>query len=107
MENPNHENPIIQSWQQFATNNLLLVHLFEFINLTQLAIIQIVGIVEDEKTLFHIDLHEVQASKLVGRASKHVICMFVQDFFTKDIFPFQTIIANWNDGDKVKIEMNA
>jgi len=52
MENPKHENSIIQSWQQFSTNNLLLVHLFEFINLAQLVIIQIVGIVEDEKTLF-------------------------------------------------------
>jgi hypothetical protein len=34
MENPKDENPIIQSWHQLATNNLLLVYLFEVMNLT-------------------------------------------------------------------------
>jgi hypothetical protein len=48
MENPKDENSIIQSWNQFATNNLLLVYLFEVMNLTQLAIVQVVGIAEDE-----------------------------------------------------------
>jgi hypothetical protein len=34
MENPKDENSIIQSWHQLATNNLLLVYLFEVMNLT-------------------------------------------------------------------------
>jgi len=33
--------------------------------------------------------------------------MFVEDFFIKDIFPFQATIANWNDGDKVIVGLNA
>jgi hypothetical protein len=33
--------------------------------------------------------------------------MFAQDFFTKKTFPFQVAIMDWNDGDKVKIGMNA
>jgi hypothetical protein len=49
MENPKDENSIIQSWHQLATNNLPLVYLFEVMNLTQLAIVQVVGIVEDER----------------------------------------------------------
>jgi hypothetical protein len=33
--------------------------------------------------------------------------MFVQDFFIKDTFPFQVAIANWNNGDKVIVGVNA
>jgi hypothetical protein len=33
--------------------------------------------------------------------------MFAQDFFTEETFPFQVAIMDWNDGDKVKIRMNA
>jgi hypothetical protein len=64
MENPKDKNSIIQSWHQLGTNNLLLVYLFEIINITQLVIVQVVYIVEDE-FFFHIHLHELQASKLV------------------------------------------
>jgi hypothetical protein len=33
--------------------------------------------------------------------------MLVQDFFIMDTFPFQADIANWNDGNKVIVGMNA
>jgi hypothetical protein len=29
-----------------------------------------------------------------------------QDFFTKDTFPFQDVIVDWNDGNMVKVRMN-
>jgi hypothetical protein len=66
MENPKDENPIIQSWHQFGTNNLLLVHHFEFMNLSQLTIFQIIGIVEDEKTFvtFTFMMSKLQTSYL-------------------------------------------
>jgi hypothetical protein len=33
--------------------------------------------------------------------------MFVENFFTKQTFPFQVAIMDWNDGNKVRIGMNA
>jgi hypothetical protein len=33
--------------------------------------------------------------------------MFAQDFFTKDFFPFQATITNWNDENKVKVGIDA
>jgi predicted amidohydrolase len=48
----------------------LLVCLFKFMKLVQLAIVQVIGCVEDEKTS-HIYLHEVQALELVRKTSKH------------------------------------
>jgi len=35
------------------------------------------------------------------------IHMFVQDFFIKEIFPLQLVIAYWNDGEKIKVGVNA
>jgi hypothetical protein len=29
-----------------------------------------------------------------------------QDFSTKDTFPFQDVIVDWNDGNKIKVGMN-
>jgi hypothetical protein len=33
--------------------------------------------------------------------------MFAEDFFTKDSFPFQVAIIDWNVGDKVKVGIDA
>jgi hypothetical protein len=46
MENPKDEHSIIQSCHQLGTNSLLLVYLFEIMNLTQLAIVQVVGMLK-------------------------------------------------------------
>ncbi len=34
---------------------------------------------------------------------KFAIC---QDFFTKHTFPFQDVIVDWNDGNKIQVGMN-
>jgi hypothetical protein len=36
-------------WHQLVTNSLLVAHLFEFMKLIELAIVHVVGSVEDEK----------------------------------------------------------
>jgi len=48
---------------------------------------------------------EVQALKLIGWASR--CCMFAQDFFIKNTFPFQATIVDWNDKDKVRVRVSA
>lgn len=45
----NHENPTIKLWHQLATNNMLIVHHFEFMKLVQMTIDQVIGGVEDER----------------------------------------------------------
>lgn len=43
MEGPRDKNLVINLWHQFAKNNLLVVCLFEFIKLVQMAIVQVIG----------------------------------------------------------------
>jgi len=33
--------------------------------------------------------------------------MFAEESFIKEIFPFQIVIIDWDDGHKLKIGMNA
>jgi hypothetical protein len=58
-------------WHQLVTNSLLVAHLFEFMKLIELAIIQNVGTVEDERTFSTLFFYNVQVVKLFGRAFEH------------------------------------
>ncbi len=50
MAEPRDKNPVIKLWCQLATNNVLVHCLFEFMQLAELAIVQVIGSVEDERT---------------------------------------------------------
>jgi hypothetical protein len=107
MAKPRGENLVTKLWHQLATNNLLVHCLFEFMRLAKLVIVQVIGSVENERTFSTLDFMK---SKLRNRLVRHLdiaICMFAQDFFTKETFPFQVVIMDWNDEDKVRIGVNA
>jgi hypothetical protein len=44
------KNPMTKLWHQLATNNLLVHHLFKFMQLVKLAIVKVINKVEDERT---------------------------------------------------------
>jgi len=107
MAEPKDENPMTKLWRQLATNNLLVQHFSKFMQLVKLAVIQVINNVDDERTFSALTFMKSKLrNQLVGHLDI-VIYMFVQDFFTKKTFPFQVAIMDWNDGDKVKIGMNA
>jgi hypothetical protein len=61
--------------------------------LAQMGIVQVIANIKDEKIFFK---STSVKSKLQNELFEHldiVICMFAQDFFTKDIFPFQVTIV--------------
>ncbi len=85
-----------------------MVHcLFEFMQLAELAIVQVIGSVEDERTFSTLTFMK---SKLQNWLVGHLdiaIHMFAQDFFSKETFLFQVVVIDWNDEDKVRIGVNA
>jgi hypothetical protein len=73
---PRYENLVIKLWCQLAKNNLSVACLFEFMKLIQLAIVQVIGNVEDEKTFSTLFFMK---SNLWNHLAWHlniVICMF-------------------------------
>jgi len=52
MEAPKDKNLVTKFLHQFSINNLLVVCLFEFIKLVQMAIVQVISNIKNEKTFF-------------------------------------------------------
>jgi hypothetical protein len=50
MERPRNKNLVIKLWHQFAINNLLVVCLLESVKLVQMAIVQVIGNIKNERT---------------------------------------------------------
>jgi len=76
-------------------------------NLIELAIIQVITSVEDERTISTLSFVK---SKLQNHLARHLniaICMLEHDISTKETFPFHYAIIDWNDGDKVKVGVSA
>jgi hypothetical protein len=106
MVEPKNENPLTKLWCQLATSNLLVVRFYEFVKLAKLVIVQVIGSVEDEKTFSTLSFMK---SMLWNRLVGHLyiaIRMFIQDFYTKETFPFHQALAHSNDADKVNVTMN-
>jgi hypothetical protein len=103
MEEPKDENVVTKLWRQLATNSLLVVCLYEFMKLAELAIIQIIRTIEDEKTFSILTFMKFKLWNQFVGCLNIVICMFTQDFFNKDFFLFLVSISYWNDGDKVRV----
>jgi len=62
--------------------------------LAQMGIVEVIGNIKDEKTFFTLTFLK---SKLQNELFEHleiVICMFAQEFFTNDIFPFRLTIVS-------------
>lgn len=52
MEKFKDGNPIIKLWYQLATNNLLVFQFYKFMKFVQMAIVQIVGGIKNERIFF-------------------------------------------------------
>jgi hypothetical protein len=76
-------------------------------NLIELAIVQIISSVKNERTFSTLSFMK---SKLHNHLTWHLniaICMFAHYFSTKETFPFHSVNTYWNDGDTVRVGVNA
>jgi hypothetical protein len=51
-------DPVFSLWKMFTSNALLCAQLSKFMKVAKLAMVQIMGFVEDERTFLTFDLHE-------------------------------------------------
>ncbi len=74
----------------------MVVHLFEFMKLVELAIVQIIDNIEDEKILSPLTYMKLQFyNHLVGHLVGHlniVIQMFTHDFLFINFFPLSKLL---------------
>jgi hypothetical protein len=93
MDQPLNLNPLFQLWKKLSSNALLCVHLSEFMEVVELAMVQIMGFVEDERNFLTITFMKTQLrNKICEHLDLVVLCM--RDLFTLWIF-FHMRIPSW------------
>jgi hypothetical protein len=82
-------------WAQLVANVIVAQKLFQFFKLVEIAIVMVVGSVEDERTF---SIVNIMKSKLWNCLTTHlnlVVWMYAQFFYKLETFPFYTIIKEW------------
>jgi hypothetical protein len=81
-------------WHLVTTSHILVTNFLEYVKLVELAMVQMIGSVEDKKCLSIIALMK---SKFCNRLTTHlpfVVHMFVQHFYTIHNFPYKKSALN-------------
>jgi hypothetical protein len=88
-------NPLTKMWHLVITFRVLSSSFPKYVKLVELAMMQIVGDVEDERCFSTLAFTK---SKLWNRFTTHlplVVCMFAQQVYTLQIFPYADYIEQW------------
>jgi hypothetical protein len=95
MSHSTNENPMSRLWRKLSSNGLMSAKLSEFMKVAEIAHVQVLGSVEDERTFSSLSFLK---NKLRNRLTTHldlVVRMFSHNFYTLNTFPYQVAISNW------------
>ena len=88
-------NPLTRLWRRIEANALLRHKLSEYMKVVELAVVTVLGSVEDERTFSTLSFMK---NKLRNRLSTHlplVVGMHAQDFYSLDDFPYDAAYDEW------------
>ncbi len=92
---PFDTNPLTKMWHLVTTSWILVSNFLEYVKLVKLAMVQVVGNVEDESCFSTLAFKK---SKLRNRLTTHlplVVRMFAQHFYTINNFLYEKCIEQW------------
>jgi hypothetical protein len=95
MQPSHHLNPATKIWQIMGANGLLRHAFPEYFKLATMALILMLGSIEDEKAFLTVSFVK---SKLRNKLVEHLpLCvkMFTQKFYTLRSFPYQEAVDIW------------
>jgi len=94
---PFDTNPLTRMWHLVTTSCLLVTNFPKYVKVAELAMVQVVGSVEDKKCF---SILTFMKSKFCNRLPTHlpfVVHMFVQLFYTIHNFRYKECIEQWSD----------
>jgi len=95
MQRPLEVNPFTSIWRTIYSNGMLQFSLSEFLKLAEIACVQVLGSVEDERTFSTLTFIK---NRLRNRLTTHLelaVAMFAQRFYTMENFPYHAVFATW------------
>ena len=88
-------NPLSRLWKKLSSNALLASKLSEFLKIAEVATVNVMGSVEDERTFSTLNYMK---SKIQNNLDEHldlVVRMFGQTFYDLKTFLMQDAISKW------------
>ena len=88
-------NPLTRLWRRIEANGLLRNKLSEYMKIVELAVVTVLGSVEDERTFSTLSFMK---NRLRNRLSTHlpvVVGMHAQDFYGLSDFPYDAAYDEW------------
>jgi hypothetical protein len=95
MQKPIDVNPVTRMWRSVEANTFLRHSLSEYIKVAELAVVMVLGSVQDERTFSTLTFMK---NKLRNRLTTHlelVVGMKMQNFYTLDNFPYGDAYDSW------------
>lgn len=92
----NMVNPLTKLWRCLDSNSALAGNFQEYIKLAQIAMVQVLGSVEDERTFSSLSfLKDKLRNRLDNSHLALVVGMHAQDVYTLEDFPYDACFKQW------------
>ena len=93
-------NPLTRLWRRIEANGLLRNKLSEYLKIVELAVVTVLGSVEDERTFSTLSFMK---NRLRNRLSTHlplVVGMHAQEFYSLSDFPYDSAYNEWKSSSR-------
>lgn len=91
----NMGNPMEKLWSALNLSPLLVCRLSEYFKLANLAMVTLVGSVEDERTFSNLAFIKNKLRNRLGANLDTIMKLYAQDFFTLESFPYGDAYDKW------------
>jgi hypothetical protein len=100
LKKPITVNPLTKLWNALSMSVVLKKHFPEWFKVAELAVVQVLGSIEDERTFSTVTFSK---SRLRNCLSEHLaacVGIYSQIFFTLDTFPFDKVYTEWHEDQR-------
>jgi hypothetical protein len=96
MQEPSNVNLVTQMWLKIQSSPLLVLKLSEYIKVVGITMVQVLGLIEDERTFNNLVFMK---SKLHKRLTTHLDlrAMFTHNFYNVNNFPYDATFTTWKE----------
>jgi hypothetical protein len=88
-------NPLTKVWRVLDGNSVLVQNFSEFIKLAEIAVVHVIGSVEDERLFSSVKFLKSKLRSSLMVNLEVVVGMFSQHIYTLESFPYQKVFDDW------------
>jgi hypothetical protein len=107
MQKPHHVNPVTKLWRSINANSYLKHSLSEYLKVAEIAIVMVLGSVQDERTFSTVSFMKTKLRNRLTTNLPMVVAFKSQKFYTLDTFPYDATYESWRDEVKRQCDTGA